>query len=180
MYDHIQFFLWDVITHKCPEINGGLIKPPSRLGHGWCNYIPLFEVNAITYSCHNPQFGVPKVITWVSKRVTRKTRCRRKCNRRQHKNDVIMGSIASQIISLTIVYSIVYSDADQRKHQSSASLAFVRGIHQGPVNSPHKWPVTRKMFPFDDVIMTNAVDSGEIKKNAPDIVAPNVYKGLTM
>ena len=64
-----------------------------------------------------------------------------------------MGSIASQITSLTIVYSIVYSDADQRKHQCSASLAFVRGIHRGPVNSPHKWPVTRKMFPFDDVIM---------------------------
>ena len=61
---------------------------------------------------------------------------------------------ASQITSLTIVYSTVYSDADQRKHQSSASLAFVRGIHRGPVNSPHKWPVTRKMFPFDDVIMT--------------------------
>ena len=58
-----------------------------------------------------------------------------------------------QITSLTIVYSIVYSDADQRKHQSSAPLAFVRGIHRGPVNSPHKWPVTRKMFPFDDVIM---------------------------
>ena len=64
-----------------------------------------------------------------------------------------MSEIASQITSLTIVYSIVYSDADQRKHQSSASLAFVRGIHPGPVNSPHKWPVTRKMFPFDDVIM---------------------------
>ena len=46
-----------------------------------------------------------------------------------------------------------YSAADQRKHQSSASLAFVRGIHRWPVNSPHKWPVTRKMFPFDDVIM---------------------------
>ena len=43
--------------------------------------------------------------------------------------------------------------ADQRKHQSSASLAFVRGIHRWPVNSPHKWPVTRKMFPFDDVVM---------------------------
>ena len=40
-----------------------------------------------------------------------------------------------------------------KKHQSSASMAFVRGIHRGPVNSPHKWPVTRKMFPFDDVIM---------------------------
>ena len=70
-----------------------------------------------------------------------------------HYNDVIMGPIASQITSLTIVYSIVYSDTDQGKHQSSALLAVVRGIHQGPVNSPHKWPVTRKMFPFDDVIM---------------------------
>ena len=68
-------------------------------------------------------------------------------------NAVIMGAIASQITSLTIVYSIVCSDADQRKHQSSASLAFVCGIHRGPVNSPHKWPVTRKIFPFDDVIM---------------------------
>ena len=70
-----------------------------------------------------------------------------------HYDDVIMGAIASQITSLTIVYSTVYSGADQSKHQSSASLAFVWGIHRGPVNSPHKWPVTRKMFPFDDVIM---------------------------
>ena len=46
--------------------------------------------------------------------------------------------------------------AHQRKHQSSASLAFVWGIHRRPVNSPHKWPVTRKMFPFDDVIMSNS------------------------
>ena len=68
-----------------------------------------------------------------------------------------MGEISSQISSLTIVYSTVYSDADQRKHQSSASLASVRGIHRGPVNSPHKWPVTRKMFPFDDVIMDSNV-----------------------
>ena len=64
-----------------------------------------------------------------------------------------MSTIASQITSLTIVYSTVYSGADQRKHQSSASLAFVQGIHRGPVNSPHKGPVMRKMFPFDDVIM---------------------------
>ena len=59
----------------------------------------------------------------------------------------------SQITSLAIVYSTIYSGADQRTHQGSASLAFVRGIHRRPVNSPHKWPVTRKMFPFDDVIM---------------------------
>ena len=70
-----------------------------------------------------------------------------------HYSDVKMGAIASQITSLTIVYSTVYSDADQRKHQSSASLAFVRAIHRGPVNSPHKWPVTRKLFPIDDVII---------------------------
>ena len=49
----------------------------------------------------------------------------------------------------------VYSGANQRTHQSSASLAVVRGIHRGPMNSPHKWPVTRKMFPFDDVIMSS-------------------------
>ena len=69
-----------------------------------------------------------------------------------HYTDFIMGTIASQINSLTIVYLTVYSDADIRKLQSSTSLAFVWGIHRGPVNSPHKWPVTRKMFPFDGVI----------------------------
>ena len=66
-----------------------------------------------------------------------------------------MGTISSQITSLMIVSSTVYSGANQWKHQSSASLAFVRGIHRWPVNSPHKGPVTRKMFPFDDVIMNN-------------------------
>ena len=66
-----------------------------------------------------------------------------------------MSAMAFQITSLTIVYLIVYSGTDQRKHQSSASLAFVRGIHRWPMNYPHKAPVTRKMFPFDDVIMEN-------------------------
>ena len=61
--------------------------------------------------------------------------------------------MASQITSLTIVYSTIYLGADQIKHQSSVSLAFVRGIHRWPVNSPHKGPVMGKMFPFDDVIM---------------------------
>ena len=67
-----------------------------------------------------------------------------------------MGAMASQITSLTIVYSTIYSGPDQRKYYSSASLAFVWGIHRGPVNSPHKGPVTRKKFPFDDVIMSLA------------------------
>ena len=47
-----------------------------------------------------------------------------------HYHDVIMGTIAFQITSLTTVYSTVYSGSDQRKHQSSASLAFVWGIHR--------------------------------------------------
>ena len=52
------------------------------------------------------------------------------------------------------IYSTIYSGTDQRKHQSFASLAAaVRGIHRWPVNSTHRGPVTRKMFPFDDVIM---------------------------
>ena len=74
----------------------------------------------------------------------------------QHYSDVMMSATASHITNLAIVYSTVYPGANQRKHQNSASLAFVRGIHRWPVNSPHKGPVTRKMFPFDDVIMSAA------------------------
>ena len=70
-----------------------------------------------------------------------------------HYNDVITGTIVSQITSLTIVYSIVYSGAYQRKHIRSTSLVFARGIPRWSVNSTHKWPVTRKTFPFDDVII---------------------------
>ena len=74
-------------------------------------------------------------------------------NRYEHKNDFIMGAMAFLIASLAIVYSTVYSCVDQRKHQSSASLAFVREINRWQVNSPYKGPVLRKMFPFDDAIM---------------------------
>ena len=63
------------------------------------------------------------------------------CCQCRHHSDVIISVMASQITRLTIVYLTVYSGADQRKHQSSASLAFVHGIHQWRVNSPHKGPV---------------------------------------
>ena len=71
-----------------------------------------------------------------------------------HHSDDIMSAMASQITGVSIVYSTVCSGAGQRKHQSSASLAFVKGLHRWPVNSPYKGPVTRKMFPFDDVVIT--------------------------
>ena len=70
-----------------------------------------------------------------------------------HYNDVIMGAMTSQITNLRSVCLTGYSGAD-KKNQNSASLPFVWEIHRCPVNFPHKGPVTRKMFPFDDVIMT--------------------------
>ena len=87
-----------------------------------------------------------QTITWASD------------NPPHHDNDVIVSTMASQITCLTNVYSNVNSDTDQRKHQSLASLAFVWGIHRDrrippPPPHTHKGPVTRKMFPFDDVIM---------------------------
>ena len=92
-------------------------------------------------------------IKWFFQQRIENLWCTEISNSRCHYCDAIMGTVASQITSLTIVYTTVYSDADQSKRQSSASLAFVRGIHRGPVNSPHKGPVTRKMFLFDDVIV---------------------------
>ena len=71
----------------------------------------------------------------------------------QHYSDVIMSVMASQVTGVPIVCPTVCSGGDQRKHQSSASLACLRGIHRWPVDSPHKGPITRKMFPFDDFIM---------------------------
>ena len=54
-----------------------------------------------------------------------------------------MSAMTSQITGVSFICSTVGSGADQRKHESSASLAFVRGIHRWPVNSPHKRRVTR-------------------------------------
>ena len=80
-----------------------------------------------------PKFSIlGEVMTWQSKGI--------------HYSDVIMSAMVSQTTSVSIVCSAVYSGANQRKHQSSASLAFVRGIHRWPVNSPHKRPVTRKIW----------------------------------
>ena len=71
-----------------------------------------------------------------------------------------------KMLLLLVISLTVYSGAGQRKHQNSASLAFVREIHRWPVNSSHKWPVTRKMLPFDDVIMGQMGKSSERRKSA--------------
>ena len=106
----------------------------------------VYEIVAIL---SRPQCVNRSSVTVQPKRVAHSLRFRTECavvnEKSWHYGNVIMSAMASQITSLMIIYSIVYSGADQRKHQSSASLAFVRGIH--------RWPVTRKMFPFGDVIM---------------------------
>ena len=88
-----------------------------------------------------------------------------------HYNVIIMSAVSSQITSLTIVYSSIYSGADQRKHQSSASLAFVRGIH--------RWPVTRKMFPFDDAIIITVWLSMQPVKFTVKLHTPRILACIT-
>ena len=80
-------------------------------------------------------------------------RLKRSVSWENHYSNVLMSAMASQITNVLIVCSAVCSGADQRKHQSSALLAFVGGIHQLPVDSPHKGPVSRKMFPFADAML---------------------------
>ena len=85
-----------------------------------------------------------------------------------------MSVMACQITSLAIVYSTVYSGEDKQQHQRSAWLAFVGGIHQWPVNSPHKEPVRLKMFPFRDVIMHDRKTVNELG-SWPQSVKEKVY-----
>ena len=126
-----------------------LVKTTVELGHGWV--ITFNVTNACYYSY--TVWPPPRIGGANDFPLFRDFR-----HQKWHYNDVIMGVVSSQITSLTIVYSTVtYTGADQKKHQSSASPAFMRGIHRRPVTSPHKWPITRKHFPFDDVIMGRGV-----------------------
>ena len=141
MLGHISVFpslvlCVDVIYHPCSELAGGL-------SNCRCRDMFLGKTSYDLPSLHIPDRASPRN---QAKHCATKTP--------NHYNDVIMGAMASQITSLAILYLTVYIFRPRsRKHLSSVSLAFVWGIHRWPVNSPHKWPVTRKMFPFGDVIM---------------------------
>ena len=87
-----------------------------------------------------------------------------------HYNDVKMGAVASQVTSLTAVHWTVYSDADQRKHQSSMSLAFVLGIYRDWWISRTKGQLREKMSPFDDVIMIRKIAKCN-KSSTPTLTA---------
>ena len=127
--------LRDVITYPGVDLNNTIfVKLPLNLEYGE----PILKVLCLcNYLC------MTKIDIGLSYRA-----CWHVGN--THYSDVITSTMAFQITRLTIVYATVYSG---RKHQSSASLAVVWGIHRWPVNSLYKGPVTWKMFPFDDVIM---------------------------
>ena len=132
----ISFLLPNLVAFSCYTVNIHLEKWVMRCDTKraiWWNLYNKHKITGDTFECNFVDKNVFASIT--------------------HYNDVIMSAMASQLISIVIIYSSVYLVADQRKHQSSASPAFVRGIHGWPVNPPHKGPVTRKMFPFDCVIM---------------------------
>ena len=111
--------MWDIITGWRANFSNSLTKPPLQFGVCMSNYIPLFYMDVIIYHAYgsdfiviptaHPTYHVHGLNLWFM--VTT-----------GHYGDVIMGAMASQITSFTIVYSIVYSDADQRQHQSSASV----------------------------------------------------------
>ena len=173
-YAH-DFFVCDHIFSFSRFVRSICLYPSWLLYGYWVNMMTSWNGNAFRVT--GPLWGEPTGDRWIPPTKVQKRSCEvffdvslskllnKQTNNRwfetpwsscditimtvYHYNDVIMSTTESQITSLTIVYSTVYSGTDQRKHRGSASLAFVRGIHRWPVN----WPVTRNLFPFDDVIM---------------------------
>ena len=155
-YSRIKALQWrhnESWSTVCPGAEEN-IKAPRQLplwgGSTGCRWIPFTKGQWCGTCFHLMTSSWDHAAMAVHCRVSMDYRIHTVYYVRIHYNDAIMGVMASQITSLTIVYSTVYSGADQRKYHSSASLAFVRGS----VNSRHKWPVTRTIFPFDDVIMS--------------------------
>ena len=125
-------------------------RPPARWAHGllwWPRTAIINVVSCLVKRLSLFLYCLSEIkFTTTTWRHAYQTRVR-------HYNDTTMSTMASQITRFLIAYSTVFSCGGQRKHQSSASLAFVRGNHRWQVNSPQKGPVTRKMVPFDDIIM---------------------------
>ena len=161
---YMKAYLWNYLE-KAPAS----ARDPDKPGASWnaMTWISMFTYRRWGLSTWQPLlellYGYPRIVfnslllpgrLCTGRFLLSTPISRLECNENvSDDNNVIMGAMASQITGVSVVNSIVYSGSNQRKHQSSASLAFVRGIHRWPVNSVHKWPVTRKMFPFNNVIM---------------------------
>ena len=142
-------FPWRSIHQNLNSLGNSFCSDSNSAGASLCRYnFCTWQVWHETHICCQ---GMRKICSDDKKWNTTKWNFNHAGN--VHYSDVIMSAMASQITGVLIVCLNVCSVRDERKHQSSMSLAFVRGIHQWQVNFPHKGPVTRKMFPFDDVIM---------------------------
>ena len=131
----------------CTVVCENLMADPMamKLQYGWCAYMMIYEMEYSYVSIEGwiGCFGARQVLV---------TDCYL-TDTKYHYNDVVKSAKESQITGLSIVCNDVCSGTDHRKHQSSALLVFVRGIHRSPGESSHKRPVTRKMFPFDGIVM---------------------------
>ena len=119
------------VTGLCVENSPGTDEFPAQMASN-AKSVSFDDVIMMTSNFH---ITVP---LWEESTGDRKAEC--------HYNDVTMSAMVSQITPIWAVCSAVCSGAHQRKHQSSASLSLVRGIHRWPVDSPHKGPVTRKCY----------------------------------
>ena len=142
-----------IINHNCYMIKYQIVLIQSVVifvKENWTHLRTLRSVMSISVSPEKLYLHEIKD-TYIWKRYLSCTYCAMYTTH-WHYNYVIMSATVSQITGVSIVCLTVCSGTDQRKHQSSASRAFVKGIHRWPVDSPHKGPVTQKMFPFDDVV----------------------------
>ena len=145
-----NWYLWSVV-HLCKRI-APLLKfswNVSEIVHDYVDFFKekwhRFRMTSSDKVYRKTAASVNNVIKWWC------TICAKEMN--NNYSNVIMSAIAYQITGVLIVCSTIYSGIDQGIHPNSASLDFVRGTHGSPVDSPHKGPVMRKMFQFDDVIL---------------------------
>ena len=153
-YDMNSFLLfhswhWRPLSVKEPQITDQSTDCTTAMQVNWHQRKRLSPASLSRYEENLPVTGGSQPHHHHKGLVTRKTIPRHRYS------DVIMTAMTSQITGIPIVCSTVCSGAYQGKYQSSAWLAFVKGIHRSPVDSPHKGPVTRKMLLFDDVIMSS-------------------------
>ena len=85
------------------------------------------------------------------------------CGSCTHYIDVIMRAMASQITGVTIVYvAFIHAQIKENIKARRYWPLFVRWIHRWAINYSHKEPLTRKMFPFDNVIMNSYLHSVDV------------------
>ena len=154
-YFHIKWFLYFIDYLK-----------------SWPNMQNMTIIKLKSFSVQHPDYQINsawwlwRVDSWRRLSISR-FMCRSVSSQalQWHYSDLIMSTMASQRTAVWIVCSAFWLGTDQREHQSFESLAFVRGIHCWPVDSPHKGPITRKLFHLMTSSWRKDVSDNSIWKN---------------